>query len=108
MAQVATDGGGAPAEFGLDPPRNRGNDGTLPVARAGNPVGSRRGDAVAGGWYRDDDRRGNWRPVSQGAGARVPGGHPGLSRDPSASRPVSREPAPSARAAPRQARWPQT
>ncbi|TMK80339.1 MAG: chromate resistance protein [Actinobacteria bacterium] len=74
VEKVAADGGRAAAWGGLDPARDARDDRALPVARPGNPVRPRRGDAASRRSSRADDRPGDRRPVPQGPERRVSGG----------------------------------
>src|SRR5262245_7278861 len=74
VAQAAADGRDTPPRIGVDPARDSGDDGTLSVARAGDPIVSRRGHIAPRRSCRDDDRRGDRCPLSQGPGRRVRGG----------------------------------
>src|SRR6266567_1899949 len=101
VEKVAADGGRAAAWGGLDPARDAR---ALPVARPGNPVRPRRGDAASRRSSRADDRPGDRRPVPQGPKCRVSGGDARVSGDPPAPRSLPGEPPPIDPAAPRQAR----
>src|SRR5262249_46042536 len=94
VAKVTTDGGCTPAWRGLDPARNAGDDGAVPVACAGDPDGARRSHAAPRRSHRDHEGRRDRRALPQGAHSRVPGGDARLPGAPATPRPQPREPSP--------------
>ena len=105
LAEAPAHGGRQASRGQLDPARDSGDHGTVPVAGPGDPVVSGRGDLASGRPRRHDDGRGDRGSVPQSPKPGIPGGRAGLPRDPRAARSLPDEPPRLGRCAPRQAGW---